>query len=249
MQALLLSVLFHIISAVISFSRLFFSRWRYSWVALAAGFTASGILMALRAVESGRLPVAGIGETLLFYGWLLSGLTLLVVLRYGERTLELFTVPISIGALIGSFFLIGEPGALPLILRTWWFEAHVLTSFIAYALFTVAFVAATLSLARPENVDFRSMAEKGVLWGFFFFSVSMFSGAIWGYLAWGAYWLWEPKILWSFIVWFWYAAAMHALYVREWRGMVFSVLTVMGFAVVAFTWLGVGLLMKSSHSF
>jgi ABC-type transport system involved in cytochrome c biogenesis permease subunit len=42
---------------------------------------------------------------------------------------------------------------------------------------------------------------------------------------------------------------MHAYYVKEWRGRGLSVATVFGFFVVLFTYLGVSLLMKSSHSF
>jgi ABC-type transport system involved in cytochrome c biogenesis permease subunit len=96
---------------------------------------------------------------------------------------------------------------------------------------------------------FQEIAGRSVLWGFCFFSASMFSGAVWAYLAWGIYWLWEPKVIWSFIVWFFYAGAMHAYYVKDWRGTGLSVATVMGFFVVLFTYLGVSLLMKSSHSF
>ncbi len=62
-------------------------------------------------------------------------------------------------------------------------------------------------------------------------------------------WMWEPKMIWSFIVWFYYAGAMHAYYLRAWRGRALSVATVFGFFVALFTYLGVSLLMKSSHSF
>jgi len=97
--------------------------------------------------------------------------------------------------------------------------------------------------------DFQDIANRSILWGFFFFSASMFAGAVWAYLAWGTYWLWEPKVIWSFIVWFYYAGAMHAYYVKEWRGKGLAIATVIGFFVVLFTYLGVSLLMKSSHSF
>ncbi|MBI5561217.1 MAG: cytochrome c biogenesis protein CcsA [Deltaproteobacteria bacterium] len=56
-------------------------------------------------------------------------------------------------------------------------------------------------------------------------------------------------MLWSFIVWFWYAGAVHAYYVMGWKGRGVAVMAVIGFFIVLFTYLGVGLLMKSSHSF
>jgi ABC-type transport system involved in cytochrome c biogenesis permease subunit len=97
--------------------------------------------------------------------------------------------------------------------------------------------------------DLHDIANRGIMWGFFLFSASMFAGAVWAYLAWGTYWLWEPKVLWSFIVWFYYAGAMHAYYIKAWRGRGLAVATVIGYVVVLFTYLGVGLLMKSSHNF
>ncbi|MCK4738663.1 MAG: cytochrome c biogenesis protein CcsA, partial [Deltaproteobacteria bacterium] len=71
--------------------------------------------------------------------------------------------------------------------------------------------------------DYQDIAGRGIVWGFFFFSASMFSAAVWAYLAWGIYWLWEPKTLWSSIVWFWFAGAMHAWHVKEWRGVGLSI--------------------------
>jgi len=96
--------------------------------------------------------------------------------------------------------------------------------------------------------DLHDIANRGILWGLFLFSASIFAGAVWAYLAWGTYWLWEPKVLWSFIVWFYYAGAMHAYYIKAWRGKGLAVATVIGYIVVLFTCLGVGLFMKSSHN-
>jgi len=42
---------------------------------------------------------------------------------------------------------------------------------------------------------------------------------------------------------------MHAWYVKQWRGTGLAIATIIGFIIVLFTYLGVSLLMKSSHSF
>ena len=46
----------------------------------------------------------------------------------------------------------------------------------------------------------------------------MIFGGIWAYLAWGTYWLWTPKELWTTIVWFFYSLYLHARLVRGWTG-------------------------------
>ncbi len=209
-----------------------------------------------RIYSTGHAPMASMYETLVFYGWTAVLVSVIVVFRYKERETELFTVPVSVLALLFALSNEKPGGPLTLILRTRWFETHVTASFAAYALFTLAFSAAVLYLVHryrgmeeTELKKFQEIAARAVLWGFFFFSASMFAGAVWAYLAWGTYWLWEPKVIWSFIVWFYYAGAMHAYFVKEWRGRGLSVATVIGFFVVLFTYLGVSMLMKSSHSF
>lgn len=209
-----------------------------------------------RIYSTGHAPMASMYETLVFFSWTAVLVSVIVAFRYNERETELFTVPVSVLAILFALANEKPGGPLTLILRTRWFETHVTASFAAYALFTLAFSAAVLYLVHrfrgtgeAELKKFQDIAARSVLWGFFFFSASMFAGAVWAYLAWGTYWLWEPKIIWSFIVWFYYAGAMHAYFVKEWRGAGLSVATVIGFFVVLFTYLGVSMLMKSSHSF
>ncbi len=223
-------------------------------IALGVVVHSAGLIQ--RIYSTGHAPMASMYETLVFFAWMTVVVSVIVIYRYRERLTELFTVPVAMLAL--AFALVKEKpgGPLTLILRTRWFETHVISSFAAYALFTLAFSAALLYLIHDfrrsdedEMKKFQDIAGKSILWGFFFFSASMFAGAVWAYLAWGTYWLWEPKVLWSFIVWFFYAGAMHAYYVREWRGRGLCVATVIGFFIVLFTYLGVSLLMKSSHSF
>ena len=227
-----------------------------SRIVLTAGALAHTGALVERVYSTGHAPMAAMYETLVFFSWCTVVVSLLVVFRYRERVTELITIPVAFAAIIFALYNEKAGGPLTLILDTRWFELHVTASFAAYALFTLAFSAALCYLAGSfRGMDdggqkkFQDIAARSVMWGFFFFSASMFSGAVWGYLAWGTYWMWEPKIIWSFIVWFYYAGAMHAYYVKEWKGRGLAVATVIGFFVVLFTYMGVSMLMKSSHSF
>jgi ABC-type transport system involved in cytochrome c biogenesis permease subunit len=77
----------------------------------------------------------------------------------------------------------------------------------------------------------------------------MVAGGIWGYYAWGTYWLWTPKELWTSILWLFYSLYLHLrLKGVQWeRAVAWG--GIIGFAVTIFTYLGVSILMKSSHSF
>jgi ABC-type transport system involved in cytochrome c biogenesis permease subunit len=50
-------------------------------------------------------------------------------------------------------------------------------------------------------------------------------------------------------VWFFYSLYLHARLVKGWTGKPVAWMGIAGFFIVMFTYVGVGLLMKSSHEF
>ncbi len=128
---------------------------------------------------------------------------------------------------------------LPEGLDTIWFEIHVASAFIAYALFALA---ASECICNPSSMFGFRLTAGGIL----VFSASMLAGGIWAYLAWADYWIWTPKELWSVLIWVYYATVLHAAKLPGWRKLAPKMI-ILGFLLVMFTYLGVGLLMQSSH--
>jgi ABC-type transport system involved in cytochrome c biogenesis permease subunit len=216
--------------------------------------TAGGTLVALllagwRSGQVGHLPLAGLHETLLVFG---VCLTLVagppaVACRL-PRLLGLCLAGAGVLWLLSSF---APSGPTPLVpaLRTIWFEVHVVSSFVAYACFGLSAAAASLCLfGRGDGAEAR-VVRAGNAWGFAWFTWAMVSGGIWAYLAWGAYWLWHVKELWSAIVWTFYAGMVHLPHLPGWKATRQSAWSIVGFALVMFTYLGVGLLMRNTHRF
>lgn len=91
---------------------------------------------------------------------------------------------------------------------------------------------------------------KSIAIGFPIFTLGgLIFGAIWADQAWGVYWSWDPKETWSLITWFVYAFFLHARLLRGWRGHKISVVAVIGFVAVIFTYLGVNLLLSGLHAY
>ncbi|HEX9860648.1 MAG TPA: cytochrome c biogenesis protein CcsA, partial [Nitrospirota bacterium] len=108
---------------------------------------------------------------------------------------------------------------------------------------SVLYLVSKEEAGRPlEKLIFRTG-----YYGYALFTVSMVIGGIWAYLAWGTYWLWKVKELWSFLIWIYYAGFLHAIYVKKLRGRGVAWLSIIGFAITMFTYLGVGIMMKSTH--
>lgn len=137
---------------------------------------------------------------------------------------------------------------LPPVLMTIWFELHVVLAFLSYALFGIGAVFGWLYL-KEGDAESEGLQYRAALVGYCFFSLSMIFGGIWAYLAWGTYWLWTPKELWTSILWLFYSLYLHVRLRQSWTGMPSALLGIAGFVVVLLTYLGVSLLMKSSHSF
>ena len=207
-----------------------------------------GVLIVQTAVNYGRIPLIGMHDTL---GFLAFSIGVVVVIAGWNRKRGLFsfiTIPGIMLLLVGSLASPAMHAPLPPVLKTIWFELHVILSFVSYALFAVGAVFGILALSgqdeRAESSQYQSL-----LLGYVLFSTAMVFGGIWAYLAWGTYWLWTPKELWTTIVWFFYSLYLHARLVRSWTGPKVAWMGIIGFIIVLFTYAGVGLLMKSSHEF
>ena len=103
---------------------------------------------------------------------------------------------------------------------------------------------------RPALLEtFEAVTDKSISFGFLFITVGIVSGAVWANSAWGTYWSWDPKETWSLITWFIYAVYLHCRFMRGWRGKRAAWISVIGFASVVFTYVGVNFLLSGLHSY
>lgn len=93
----------------------------------------------------------------------------------------------------------------------------------------------------PEKRILDNAAYRVTLFAFPMMTLIIVTGAVWAHFAWGRYWGWDPKETWSLITWFVYAFYLHARITHGWTGRPSAVISVIGFAVVVFTYLGVNL--------
>ena len=216
---------------------------------LYGGLAAQCAYIISRGVTLGRLPLVGPHDTLVFLAASIALFSIPFGFTLKEKPRFHYGIAIA-SAVFTAFALIAKQhnAPLPPVLKTLWFESHVVLAFLSYALFGIGAVLGYLYLDE-KNSSLETMQYKAILVGYCLFSLSMIFGGIWAYLAWGAYWLWTPKELWTSILWIFYSLYLHARLRQWWLGKPLVILGTAGFAVVLFTYLGVSLLMKSSHSF
>ncbi len=214
-----------------------------------AGFLVHVGYLVYRGLTLGRLPLVGVHDTVSFLATSIMAFGIAVDQAQGRRQWVLRAVTgLALVFTLAALFQAPHTKPLPPVLKTYWFELHVALSFMSYALFAVAAIMGIKFLRTGEAEDER-LEYKIVFVGYALFSISMIFGGVWAYLAWGTYWLWTPKELWTSLLWLYYGLYLHLRYFTRWQGKPIAIMGVVGFGVVMFTYLGVSLLMKSSHSF
>ncbi|HZA26639.1 MAG TPA: c-type cytochrome biogenesis protein CcsB [Actinomycetota bacterium] len=101
----------------------------------------------------------------------------------------------------------------------------------------------------PAAAVLDRLAYRTIAFGFPIWTFAVIAGAIWAEQAWGRYWGWDPKEVWSFITWVVFAAYLHARATVGWRGRRAAVIAVVGFAALAFNLYAVNLVIPGLHSY
>lgn len=218
---------------------------------LYAAFGLQAVYLAIRGFETGRMPIVGVHDTLSLLSASLVAFSFPLLKAVGRRR-DFFVMLSLTAAMFSLFAFFSKPhaGPLPPVLKTYWFELHVVLSFFSYALFGLGAILGVCYLRAPgDSQGLLGAQYRSLLVGYGFFSLSMVFGGIWAYLAWGTYWVWTPKEIWTTLLWLFYGLYLHARLMGKWAGRPSAALGAAGFLVVLFTYLGVGLLMKSSHAF
>ncbi|MFH1980482.1 MAG: c-type cytochrome biogenesis protein CcsB [Pseudomonadota bacterium] len=240
-----------------------------TWTSVAAvAGNAAGLL--LRWSESytmgiGHAPLSNLYESLSFFAFTIATIYMIVEIRLRTRIMGAFTMPLAFLAMAYASLSPNISDRIqPLIpaLKSNWLIAHVMTCFVGYSAFAIAFGISWMYLAKlryqdTQNGLFGRLPVSGLLdelnyqlvvFGFLFLTAGIITGAVWANSAWGRYWGWDPKETWSLITWFVYATLLHAKLMRGWSGRRVAYLTILGFMAVLFTYFGVNLL-PGLHSY
>jgi len=136
-----------------------------TWVAM-FGFIGNTTGILWRWVESYRLgighaPFSNLYESLVFFAWTIVLIYLFIERRFGYRIIGAFTTPLACLAMAYASLKPGITSDIqPLIpaLKSNWLIAHVITCFIGYAAFAIAFCVSAMFLMK------RVQDEEKVLW-------------------------------------------------------------------------------------
>jgi cytochrome c-type biogenesis protein CcsB len=238
----------------------------------ARGFLIGAVLshaisLVIRTVIARHMPQHGwyVPWSNWFESFSFFGLVIIVeylIIQWGREApiLGVFITPLAFASMvmaINSPFGTQIPN-LPPALQSYWMAIHVPVMFTSYAAFTNAFGVGLAYLLQerqlksrhPGGMMFRLPALDEldhliyrIIWvAFPLLTLGVLLGARWAYDAWGRYWGWDPKETWAFITWLTFLIYLHMRLVVGWRGRKSAYLSLVGFAVVMVTYIGVNYL-------
>jgi cytochrome c-type biogenesis protein CcsB len=159
------------------------------------------------------------------------------------------------------------PGPLVPALRSYWLAVHVGAAVLAFGLFTVSAVVSALQIVAeraekrasgagrtggllPASATLDRLAYRLIAIAFPIWTVGpLVLGAIWAEASWGRYWGWDPKEVWALVTWLAYAAFLHARATAGWKGTKASVVSLVAYATVLFSYFGVNILFTGLHAY
>ena len=221
----------------------------------------------LRGVAAARVPWANMFEFTLTATAMIVGVFLLVQFWQDLRYLGAFVTGfalIALGVATLSFYVDVVP--LQPALQSVWLVIHVLVATLGTGFFGLGAALSILQLMRlrrdngglkraryldtiPGAERLENLAYRLNVVGFVFWTFTLIAGAVWAERAWGRYWGWDTKEVWTFIIWVLFAGYIHARATRGWRGSRSAWLAIIGFAAVIFNFTIVNLFFKGLHAY
>lgn len=252
---------------------------RYLWARLGTVLTALGFVFhlvatVLRGVAAERVPWSNMYEFALTGLLLIIAVYLAVLTKFDLRFLGALMTGLAV-LLLGGATLAFHVEVVPLAdpLKSVWLVVHVFVASLATALFALAFGLSVVQLIQtrrerklaeasmdaapsrgflrtvPNAEALESLAYRFAIVGFIFWTFTLIAGSIWANDAWGRFWGFDTKEVWTFVIWVLYAGYIHARATRGWRGTRSAWLSIIGFTAVLFNFTIVNVFFKGLHAY
>ena len=243
------------------------------WLGLTTTNVSLFLILGLRWLISGYFPLSNLYESLLFLGWCLSFILIVIEQQTKSKVIGALTIPVALVIVTFATLILPTPmqTASPLVpaLQSNWLMMHVSMMMLSYSTLILGSLLSILFLIIQNNKNLKtklsnltktnntnqlldnidSWSYRTIGLGFPFLTIGIIAGAVWANEAWGSYWSWDPKETWALITWLVFAAYMHARLTKGWVGSKAAILGSIGFVVVWVCYLGVNFLGQGLHSY
>ena len=217
------------------------------------GFAFHTFANLARTINLGHIPILTFQEAMSFFAWTLVLVFLGVALKRGLYVLGAFLLPLAFLSLVSARIAPAGTAAFQPVFETVW--VHVTLSMLGTVGFAVAFVAGIMYLMQDRMLkskqfntlyvklpplDFLdSLNQRSILLGFPFLTLGILTGSLSAHMSFGSYMSWNSEQVWALVTWIFYFAVLLGRVTVGWRAKKAAYLTIVGFAAVILTFVGV----------
>lgn len=217
------------------------------------GFLSHTVALGIGMMEASSSAPPSFHAALSFFSWMLILVFLVVEYRHRIHVLGSFMVPLALVSLVSAAALPETVPRLQPVFKTLWF--HVTLSMLGTVGFAVAFVAGVMYLIQDSllkskrfNVLYSKLPaldfldhlnQQSIVLGFPLLTLGIVTGAISAEFVRGSYVSWNPEQTWALVTWLFYFVVLLGRLTVGWRAKRAAYLTVIGFACVILTLVGV----------
>ena len=225
--------------------------------------------VVLRALEVHRWPLGNMYEfavfgamfvLLAYCGWVIRS-------ERDLRWLGLFVViPVLLNLGLAITVWYTDASELMPSLRSVWLAIHVTVATLSVAVFTIGFSLGVMYLIQdrlesapqrrrsfmdrlPDARALERLTYSVHIVAFPMWTFTVIAGAIWARQAWGSYWNWDPKEVWSFVIWVVYAAYLHARATTGWKRQNAVWIALVGYGCIIMNFAVVNVFFVGQHSY
>ena len=231
------------------------------------GWLLLGACVVLRSASVGRPPLGNMYEFAIVGAFFVLSAFLVWSLKSDVRSLGIFVVgPTLLTEMLAALVFYTAASQLLPSLKNYWLSIHVTVAILSVAFFTIAFSTTILYFVQKWREDIHDTkytfmdAVPGsevmdrttyglLIIAFPLWTFTVIAGAIWAQKAWGHYWGWDPKEVWSLVIWVVYAAYLHARATAGWSGKKAAYIALAGFGCVLFNFCVVNIFIVGMHSY
>ncbi len=263
---IIITVLMYLLSSVAYLTYLFLQKdllCKTGYGLFLAGFFVHSIALALILIKAGHLPAGNLPGNLLIAGWAMAAAFIYFQFKFKLKVMGIFAAPLLGLIMVLVSGLNWKPMPAGAIFNNFWFVLHIITIFSGEAMFALACAAGILYLIQEHAIKTK---QRGFFFnrlpalerldtagytciaaGFTLLTIGLITGLVYARIVWGRFISWDPKEIWSGISWLIYAVLLHERLTVGWRGRKAAIWSIIGFAVLLFTFMGVNFLLEGHH--
>ncbi len=236
-------------------------QYSFGLTSLAVLVHFAGMVCQVAAIKT--IPVYNLVQNLSMAGLALGVMFVIIQLKFNLKILGVFASSILTVIMAAVMLLPDTPVGADKIFKGFWLYSHIVLVFTGEGALALASGAGILYLlqekgirqkktgfffSRLPSLDFLDDVSYACIGtGFALLTFGLVTGFIYAKSVWGRFWNWDVKEIFSVGTWLMYAAILHFRFYSGWRGRRSAIMTIVGFLVMVFTFLGVNFFLGGHH--